>query len=126
MKKGIALLSSLIFAGSLAAVAFTASAADVEDSMKAMGKSFRSVMKDQDAASLKKDLTTFRAAAVEAQAGKVSAKRSEGYAEGMKELVAQTDVAIKFADEGKFTEAKAEVEKLKDIMQEYHGKLNVK
>ena len=123
MKKGIALLSSLILAGSLI-TAFTASA-DIGDSMKAMSKSYRAVMKDQDAASFKKDLTAFRAAAVEAQGGQIGGDKATQFAEGMKELIDQVDVSMKLVDEGKVADVKKEAAKLKDLMKEYHGKLGV-
>ena len=108
-------------------------AVDVEDAMKDMSKSYRLVMKDTDAASLKKDLSTLRAAAVTAQSGVPGniKDKSEGsaerktFAEGMQELIDQIDVASKLADEGKVPEAKAEAAKLKDLMKEYHSKLGV-
>ncbi|NCB59825.1 MAG: hypothetical protein EOM46_20620, partial [Gammaproteobacteria bacterium] len=68
MKKSLTLLSSVLLTSAvLIAPAFAA--VDVEDAMKDMSKSYRLVMNADDAASLKKDLATFRAAAVEAQSG---------------------------------------------------------
>jgi Soluble cytochrome b562 len=132
MKKCVTLLSSVLLSSAvLLAPAFAA--VDVEDAMKDMSKSYRLVMKDSDAASLKKDLTTLRAAAVEAQSGVPGNMKKQApdsadrqtFAEGMKELIAQIDVAIKLTDEGKVPEAKAEAAKLKDLMNEYHSKLGV-
>lgn len=132
MKKSVTLFSSVLLSSAvLLAPAFAA--VDVGDAMKDMGKSYRLVMKDTDAASLKKDLATLRAAAVEAQSGipgnmqkesADSAKR-KGFAVGMKAFIDQVDVASKLADEGKLSEAKAEAAKLKDLMKEYHAKLGV-
>lgn len=68
MKKCVTLISSVLLS-SAALIAPAFAAVDVEDAMKDMSKSYRLVMKDADAASLKKDLTTLRAAAVEAQSG---------------------------------------------------------
>lgn len=131
MKKSLTLLSALLASTILIAPAFAA--VDVEDAMKDMSKSYRLIMKDSDAASLKKNLTTFRAAAVEAQSGipgkmkKQPADSAERktYAEGIQKLINQVDVASKLADEGKVPEAKAEAAKLKDLMKEYHSRLGV-
>jgi len=124
MKKYLAIASALLLSSSIISVPVFASG-DVEDSMKAMSKSYRHLMEDGDAASLKKDLTTLRAAAVEAQSG-VPGKRDKAmFAEGIKELIDQIDVTIKLVDGGKVPEAKAEIAKLKEIMKEYHGKLGV-
>jgi soluble cytochrome b562 len=131
MKKCLTLLSSVLLSTALMAPAFAA--VDVGDAMKDMGKNYRLVMKDTDAASLKKDLTALRAAAVEAQSGipgnmqkeaADSVKRTS-FAAGMKEFIDQVDVATKLADEGKVPEAKAAAAKLKDLMKEYHSKLGV-
>ncbi len=131
MKKSLTLLSALLTSTILIAPAFAT--VDVEDAMKDMSKSYRLVMNDSDAASLKKDLATFRAAAIEAQSGipgkmkKQSADSSErkSFVEGMQKLIDQVDVASKLADEGKVAEAKAEATKLKELMKEYHSRLGV-
>lgn len=132
MKKSTSILATVLLSSAvLIAPAFAA--VDVEDAMKDMSKSYRLVMKDTDAASLKKDLSTLRAAAVTAQSGIPGniKDKSEGsaerktFAEGMQELIDQIDVASKLADEGKVPEAKAEAAKLKDLMKEYHSKLGV-
>lgn len=132
MKKCVTLLTSVLISSAIFAAPVFA-AVDVGDAMKDMGKSYRLVMKDTDAASLKKDLATLRAAAVEAQSGipgnmqKESADSAnrKGFAVGMKAFIDQVDVASKLADEGKVPEAKAEAAKLKDLMKEYHSKLGV-
>lgn len=125
MKKYLAMASAVLLSTTVIASSAFAGGPDVEDAMKAMNKSYRQVMKDEDAASLKTDLTALRSAAVEAQAG-VPGKRDKAvFAEGMKELIDQIDVSLKLVDEGKVPEAKAEAGKLKDIMKEYHGKLGV-
>ncbi len=132
MKKSLTLLSSVLLTSAvLIAPAFAA--VDVEDAMKDMSKSYRLLMNADDAASLKKDLATFRAAAVEAQSGipdkmkKQPADSTERkiYAEGIQKLINQVDVVSKLADEGKVPEAKAEAAKLKELMKEYHSKLGV-
>lgn len=124
MKKYLAIASAVLLSSSIISAPVFAGG-DVEDSMKAMSKSYRQVMKDEDAASMKKDLTTFRDAALSAQSGKVSEKRKAGFEEGMKELIEQVDATMKLVDEGKVPEAKQEAAKLKEIMKEYHGKLGV-
>lgn len=132
MKKCVAYISSVLISSAvLLAPAFAA--VDVEDAMKEMGKSYRLIMQDNDAASLQKDLTTLRAAAAQAQSAvpgnmkKQSADSADRktFAEGMQELIDQVDAASKLANEGKIPEAKAEAAKLKDIMKEYHSKLGV-
>ena len=132
MKKCVTLISSVLLSSAvLIAPAFAA--VDVEDAMKDMSKSYRLVMKDADAASLKKDLTTLRAAAVEAQSGVPGNMKKQApdstdrktFTEAMKKLISQIDVAIKFTVERKVPEAKAEAAKLKDLMNEYHAKLGV-
>ena len=132
MKKCVAYISSVLISSAvLLAPAFAA--VDVEDAMKEMGKSYRLIMQDNDAASLQKDLTTLRAAAAQAQSavpGNMKKKSADSadrktFAEGMQELIDQVDAASKLANEGKIPEAKAEAAKLKDIMKEYHSKLGV-
>ena len=131
MKKCVTFLSSVLLSTVLIAPSFAA--VDVGDAMKEMGKNYRLVMKDTEAASLKQDLASLRAAAVKAQSGvpgnmqkdaEDSANRKT-FTAGMKEFIDQVDVASKLADEGKVPEAKAEAAKLKDLMKEYHGKLGV-
>jgi Soluble cytochrome b562 len=131
MKKCVTFLSSVLLSTVLIAPAFAA--VDVGDAMKEMGKSYRLVMKDTDAASLKQDLASLRAAAVKAQSGVPGSMKKDAadsanrktFSTGMKEFIDQVDVASKLADEGKVPEAKAEAAKLKDLMKEYHGKLGV-
>ena len=131
MKKCLTFLSSVLLSTVLIAPAFAA--VDVGDAMKEMGKSYRLVMKDTDAASLKQDLASLRAAAVKAQSGVPGSMKKDAadsanrktFSTGMKEFIDQVDVASKLADEGKVPEAKAEAAKLKDLMKEYHGKLGV-
>jgi soluble cytochrome b562 len=131
MNKCLTLMSSVLLSTALMAPAFAA--VDVGDAMKDMGKNYRLVMKDTDAASLKKDLTALRTAAVEAQSGipgNMQKEAADGvkrttFAAGMKIFIVQVDVATKLADEGKVPEAKAEAAKLKDLMKEYHSKLGV-
>ena len=131
MKKCVTFLSSVLLSTVLIAPAFAA--VDVGDAMKEMGKSYRLVMKDTDAASLKQDLASLRAAAVKAQSGVPGNMKKDAadsanrktFTAGMTEFINQVDVASKLADEGKVPEAKAEAAKLKDLMKEYHGKLGV-
>ncbi|WP_316673296.1 cytochrome b562 [uncultured Tolumonas sp.] len=131
MKKCVTFLSSVLLSTVLITPAFAA--IDVGDAMKEMGKSYRLVMKDTDAASLKKDLASLRAAAVKAQSGVPGNMKKDAadsanrktFTAGMTEFINQVDVASKLADEGKVPEAKAEAAKLKDLMKEYHGKLGV-
>lgn len=131
MKKCVTFLSSVLLSTVLIAPAFAA--VDVGDAMKEMGKNYRLVMKDTDAASLKQDLASLRAAAVKAQSGVPGNMKKDAadsanrktFTAGMKEFIDQVDVASKLADEGKVPEAKAEAAKLKDLMKEYHGKLGV-
>ncbi|MDD2342881.1 MAG: cytochrome b562 [Tolumonas sp.] len=131
MKKCVTFLSSVLLSTVLIAPAFAA--VDVGDAMKEMGKNYRLVMKDTDAASLKQDLASLRAAAVKAQSGVPSNMQKDAadsanrktFTAGMKEFIDQVDVASKLADEGKVPEAKAKAAKLKDLMKEYHGKLGV-
>lgn len=131
MKKCVTFLSSVLLSTVLIAPAFAA--VDVGDVMKEMGKNYRLVMKDTDAASLKKDLASLRAAAVKAQSGVPGNMKKDAadsanrktFTAGMTEFINQVDVASKLADEGKVPEAKAEAAKLKDLMKEYHGKLGV-
>lgn len=131
MKKCVTFLSSVLLSTVLIAPAFAA--VDVGDAMKEMGKNYRLVMKDTDAASLKKDLASLRAAAVKAQSGVPGNMKKDAadsanrktFTAGMTEFINQVDVASKLADEGKVPEAKAEAAKLKDLMKEYHGKLGV-
>lgn len=131
MKKCVTFLSSVLLSTVLIAPAFAA--VDVGDAMKEMGKNYRLVMKDTDAASLKQDLASLRTAAVKAQSGVPGSMKKDTadsanrktFSAGMKEFIDQVDVASKLADEGKVPEAKAEAAKLKDLMKEYHGKLGV-
>ena len=132
MKKCVAFISSVLISSAvLLAPAFAA--VDVEDAMKEMGKSYRLVMQDNDAASLQKDLATLRAAATNAQSaipGNMKKQAADSadrktFAEGMQKLIDQIDAASKLANEGKIPEAKAEATKLKDMMKEYHSKLGV-
>ncbi len=124
MKKYLAIASAILLSSSImSAPAFAGD--DVEHAMKAMGKSYHQVMKDEDAASLKTDLTALRDAAATAQSGHVSKKNEATFQEGMKELIEKIDATIKLVDDGKIPEAKQEAAKLKDIMEEYHGKLGV-
>ncbi len=131
MKKCVTFLSSVLLSTVLIAPAFAA--VDVGDAMKEMGKNYRLVMKDTDAASLKQDLASLRAAAVKAQSGVPGSMKKDAadsanrktFSTGMKEFIDQVDVASKLADQGKVPEAKAEAAKLKDLMKEYHGKLGV-
>lgn len=131
MKKCVTFLSSVLLSTVLIAPAFAA--VDVGDAMKEMGKSYRLVMKDTDAASLKQDLASLRAAAVKAQSGvpgnmqkdTADSANRKTFTAGMKEFIDQVDVASKLADKGKVPEAKAEAAKLKGLMKEYHGKLGV-
>ncbi len=131
MKKCVTFLSSVLLSTVLIAPAFAA--VDVGDAMKEMGKNYRLVMKDTDAASLKKDLASLRTAAVKAQSGVPGNMKKDAadsanrktFTAGMTEFINQVDVASKLADEGKVPEAKAEAAKLKDLMKEYHGKLGV-
>ena len=132
MKKCVTFISSVLISSAvLLAPAFAV--VDVEDAMKEMGKSYRLVMQDNDAASLQKDLATLRAAATNAQSaipGNMKKQPADSadrktFAEGMQKLIDQIDAASKLANEGKIPEAKAEATKLKDMMKEYHSKLGV-
>lgn len=132
MKKCVTFISSVLISSAvLLAPAFAA--VDVEDAMKEMGKSYRLVMQDNDAASLQKDLATLRAAATNAQSavpGNMKKQAADSadrktFAKGMQGLIDQIDAASKLANEGKIPEAKAEATKLKDMMKEYHSKLGV-
>lgn|GEM_PF-1003734 len=132
MNKCVTMISSVLLSSAvLIAPAFAG--ADVGEAMKEMGKSFRMVMKDTDAASLKNDLATLRAAAVKAQSGvpggmakqPADSEARKTFSAGMKAFIDEVDVVSKLADEGKVPEAKAEAAKLKDLMKEYHSKLGV-
>ncbi len=132
MKKCVAFISSVLISSAvLLAPAFAG--VDVEDAMKEMGKSYRLVMQDTDAASLQKDLATLRAAAAQAQSAVPDRMKKQAadsadrktFTTGIQELIDQIDVASKLVNEGKVPEAKAEAAKLKDIMEEYHSKLGV-
>lgn len=120
----------------LLATAFAGSAfaaADVGQSMKEMGKYYRMVMKDSDAATMQKDLGMLKAAATEAASGVPDNMKNEAadsanrkaFTEGMKEFIAQVDVVDKLAKSGNVEQAKTEAAKLKDLMKEYHHKLGV-
>lgn len=132
MKKSATIFATVLLSSAvLIAPAFAA--VDVGDAMKEMSKSYRLVMKDSDAAGLKKDLATLKAAAIKAQSGVPGniKDKSEGsderktFAEGMQKFIDQVDVTSKLVDEGKVPEAKAEAAKLKDLMKVYHSKLGV-
>ena len=132
MKKCVAFISSVLISSAVL-LAPALAGVDVEDAMKEMGKSYRLVMQDTDAASLQKDLATLRAAAAQAQSAVPDRMKKQAadsadrktFATGIQELIDQIDVASKLANEGKVPEAKAEAAKLKDIMEEYHSKLGV-
>ena len=98
MKKCVTFISSVLISSAvLLAPAFAV--VDVEDAMKEMGKSYRLVMQDNDAASLQKDLATLRAAATNAQSaipGNMKKQAADSadrktFAEGMQKLIDQID-----------------------------------
>lgn len=131
MKKCITLISSVLLSTILMTPAFAA--VEVRDAMKEMGKNYRLVMTDTDTVSMKKDLTSLRAAAVLARTGIPGRMKDQpadsadrkAFVEGLTRLIAQIDIASKLADEGKLTESKTEAAKLKELMKEYHTKFGV-
>lgn len=125
MKKIAVLLSGLLLSSTFISTSVFAKDVDVGEAMKVMSKSYRLVMKDTDLASFKKDLASFRAAAVEAQSGKIEDAKMGDFAAGMKALIDETDVVSKLANDGKLDAAKSEAAKLRDLMKNYHHKLGV-
>ena len=126
MKKGLAILSSITL--SLALLGSAAHANDLGRAMKDMKRSYKSAVADTDAAAMAKDLKDFRASAEKAKTvvpAKMSAADKQTFEEGMKKLFTQLDGIDQLVAAKKLPEAKAELDKLKPLMKEYHKKLKV-
>lgn len=103
---------------------------DVAEDMDILAKNYNSVLTAKEAATLKKALTSMRAAALDAKKGvppKLENESSDSaamkdYQHGFDILIAQIDDAMKLTDEGKVDEAKAAAEGFKATRNEYHKK----
>ncbi|MCB6182101.1 cytochrome b562 [Leeia sp. TBRC 13508] len=125
MKKGLAILSSAILSCALFAnAAFAAS--EMESTMKDMKKSYKAAAADSDTTALAKNLKAFRTAVEKAKTTKLPSKYDKKtFDEGITKLLAGLDNVDKLVAANKVPEAKAELDKLRSLMKEYHKKLKV-
>ncbi|WP_139109785.1 cytochrome b562 [Kosakonia oryziphila] len=114
-------LSSVFFVSGNA----MANSPTVKDSMKLMSKSYRAVMKDKNIDSFKKDLSSFKQSAQEAQRTSVTGNDKATFDSGMKQLLDEVNVVEATAEQKGLAPAQQEAKKLRDIMAQFHTKLGV-
>ncbi len=121
---------ALLTAGVLLATSASALARDLEEDMDILNDSYKTVLKTDDLSEMKTELTTMRAAAMDAMNAtppKLEDKAPDSpeiqeYHKGLTLLVGQIDGALKLADEGKLPEARAAAKEFKQTRDTYHKK----
>jgi soluble cytochrome b562 len=121
---------ALLTASVLLATSASALARDLEEDMDILNDSYKTVLKTDSLSEMKTELTTMRAAAMDAMKAtppKLGGKAPDSpeiqeYHRGLTLLVGQIDGALKLADAGKLPEARAAAEEFKQTRNTYHKK----
>jgi soluble cytochrome b562 len=121
---------ALLTASVLLATSASALARDLEEDMDILNDSYKTVLKTDSLSEMKTELTTMRAAAMDAMKAtppKLADKAPDSpeiqeYHKGLTLLVGQIDGALKLADAGKLPEARAAAEEFKQTRNTYHKK----
>ncbi len=121
---------ALLTAGVLLATSASVLARDLEEDMDILNDSYKTVLKTDDLSEMKTELTTMRAAAMDAMKATPpkladnapDSPEIQEYHQGLTLLVGQIDGALKLADAGKLPEARAAAEEFKQTRNTYHKK----
>jgi soluble cytochrome b562 len=121
---------ALLTASVLLATSASVLARDLEEDMDILNDSYKTVLKTDSLSEMKTELTTMRAAAMDAMKAtppKLADKAPDSpeiqeYHKGLTLLVGQIDGALKLADAGKLPEARAAAEEFKQTRNTYHKK----
>lgn len=114
-------LSSVLFVSGNA----MANSPTVNDSMKLMSKSYRAALNDTTIDSFKKDLSSFKQSAQEAQRTSITGSDKATFDSGMKQLLDEVSVVETVAEQKGLAPAQLEAKKLRNIMGQFHTKLGV-
>lgn len=114
-------LSSVLFVSENA----MANSPTVNDSMKLMSKSYRAALNDTTIDSFKKDLSSFKQSAQEAQRTSITGSDKATFDSGMKQLLDEVSVVETVAEQKGLAPAQLEAKKLRNIMGQFHTKLGV-
>lgn len=121
---------ALLTAGILLATSASVLARDLEEDMDILNGSYKTVLKTDDLSEMKTELTTMRAAAMDAmnatppklEDSAPDSPELQEYRRGLTLLVSQIDGALRLVDEGKLPEARAAAEEFKQTRNTYHKK----
>ena len=114
-------LSSVFFVNGNA----MANSPTVKDSMKLMSKSYRAVLNDTNIDSFKKDLSSFKQSAQDAQRTSIAGNDKATFDSGMKQLLDEVNVVEATVAQKGLAPAQQEAKKLRNIMGQFHTKLGV-
>lgn len=114
-------LSSVLFVSGNA----MANSPTVNDSMKLMSKSYRAALNDTTIDSFKKDLSSFKQSAQEAQRTSITGSDKATFDSGMKQLLDEVSVVETVVEQKGLAPAQLEAKKLRNIMGQFHTKLGV-